>query len=118
MRVLLPSVLAALFALILGVAAHHTITTEHFEFGLACLLTVCIGCFGIGLITLRAAKKESRWWPRITSSAVIVGLAWIYIQLISSSYFPSSLKVMHAVTCGVILLWAILLMTSKPKRTA
>ena len=70
MRVLLLSLVVVLLAMVLGVAAHHTITTGHFGFGLACLLVTSIGCSSLSAIALSASKKESRLWPKISSSAL------------------------------------------------
>jgi hypothetical protein len=118
MRVLLPSFLAAFLALALGVFAHHTITTERFGFGVACLVAVCVGCSAACAIAFRAAKNESRVWPRVISGVLLLSVAWAYVEIVASPDFPAFLKIAHAVACGVLLLWASLLLLSRPKKNA
>lgn len=116
MRVLLASLFVALFAMTLGVVAHHTITTERFEVGLASLIIVSLGCSVMFVFILRAANKDSRWWPRILSAAILLFVAWAYFQLVASPDFPYSLKLAHAGACGVLLIGALLLLFSRPKQ--
>ena len=118
MRVLLLSFLAAFGALALGVVAHHTITTERFGLGVASLLVVCVGCSGLCAMAVRSAKKESRLWPRFLSGVLLLGVAWAYVQIVASDYFPSTLKIMHAIACVVLCVWTILMFVSRPKKNA
>jgi len=118
MRVVLASMFAALFAMTLGVIAHHTITTGRFEVGLLSLIIASLGCSGIFVFILRAAKKDSRWWPKISSTVILLLVAWAYFQLVASPDFPNSLKLAHATACIVLVIGALLLLSSRSKQNA
>src|SRR4051794_12619187 len=112
MRIFLASLFTALFAMTLGVIAHHTVTTERFEVGMASLIAVSLGCSALFVFILRAAKKDARWWPRILSSAILLVVAWAYFQLVASPDFPNSLKLAHAAACLVLVLGTLSLLFS------
>ena len=118
MRVFLASLFTALFAMTLGVIAHHTITTGRFGVGLASLVGVSLGCSAIFVLILRAAKKDFRWWPRISSTAILLLVAWAYLQLVASPDFPKSLKLAHAAACVILVTGAISLLFLRPKQNA
>lgn len=118
MRSVWPSLLAAVSALVLGLLAHHTITTGREGLGLACLAAASAGCGALLAYALRPARHDARRWPRLGAAASLLLVSWAYLELVDSPYFPTALRIAHALACAVLLAGAAALLLVRTKGAA